>query len=69
LGVGGQGSNNTFCFTMGEGVFQQAAFSAGLELLPDSQTHGVVRPAQMVPLEQYEADLAATRTAWQVDET
>lgn len=69
LGVGGQGSNNTFCFSMGSGPFQQAAFAAGLELLPDSPTHAVVRPTQSVPLAQYEADRAATRATWQVDET
>jgi hypothetical protein len=69
LGVGGQGSNSTFCFRTGSGGFQQGAFAAGLELLPDSPTHGVVRPAQSVPLVQYEADLAATRAGWQIDET
>ena len=68
LGVGGQGSNNTFCFRNGAGAFQQTAFAAGLEFLPDSPTHGVVRPAQVVPLAQYESDLAATRAAWQIDE-
>lgn len=69
LGVGGQGGNNTFCFRTGAGAFVQSGFAAGLELLPDSPTHGVVRPTQSVPLTQYEADLAATRAAWQIDET
>jgi hypothetical protein len=68
LGVGGQGSNNTFCFRTGAGAFQQTAFAVGLELLPDSPTHGVVRPTQAVPLAQYESDLAATRADWQIDE-
>ncbi len=44
--LGGQGSNNPCCFTTGTGAFQQAAFAAGLELLPDSPTHAVVRPAR-----------------------
>ena len=67
--LGGQGSNSTWCFKAGTGAFQQAAFAAGLELLPDSPTHGVVRPTQLVQLVQYEADLVATRAAWQIDET
>ena len=41
----------------------------GLELLPDSPTHGVVRPIDVVPLKQYEAALAATRADWRIEET
>ena len=67
--LGGQGSNNTHCFTGGTGAFQQTGFAAGLELLPDSPTHGVVRPTLFGPLAQYEADLAATRADWRIDET
>ena len=66
--LGGQGSNNTYCFKMGTGAFHQEQLAAGLELLPDSKTHGVVRPEKLVQLAQYESDLAATRAAWQVDE-
>ncbi len=65
----GQGNNSLYCFKWGTGPFQRGAFAAGLELLPDSVTHGVVRPTQSVPLAQYEADLAATRADWQIDET
>jgi hypothetical protein len=54
---------------MGEGPFQQGQLAAGLELLPDTKKHGVVRPEKSVPLVAYESDLAATRTSWQVDET
>jgi hypothetical protein len=67
--LGGQGSNNTHCFKMGTGAFQQGQLAAGLELLPDTLTHGVVRPEKPVPLQQYEGDLAATRADWQVDES
>ena len=69
LGTGGRGRDNTYCFRRGEGSFQQCACGQGLELLPDSPTHGVVRPTQIVPLNQYLADLAATREEWQIDET
>jgi hypothetical protein len=66
---GARGSNHTFCFRTGTGPFQQGAFAAGLTLEPDSATHGNVAPAQVVPLAQYETDLAATRPDWLVDET
>src|SRR5438046_4714758 len=49
---GARGSNNAFCFRMGNGPFQQGNFAAGLELVPDSATHGCVKPAQCVPLTQ-----------------
>ena len=67
--LGGQGKDDTHCFKTGAGAFQQSAFATGLEFLPDSPTHGVVRPTQSIPLAQYESDLAATRSAWQIDET
>lgn len=66
---GSGGSNNSFCFRMGNGAFMQGAFANGLTLEPDSATHGNVAPAQVVPLATYEADLAATRPDWQEDET
>jgi hypothetical protein len=65
----GQGSNNTYCFKRGTGPFQRTPFAPGLELVPDSARHGVVCPLQLAPLAQYEADLAATRSEWQIDET
>ncbi len=66
--LGGQGKNNTFCYKRGSLPFRQTPFALGLELLPDSPTHGVVRPRKVVPLAQFEADLAATREEWQIDE-
>jgi hypothetical protein len=67
--LGGQGSNKTAVFVHGTGPFVQAEVADGLELLPDSKTHGVVRPIVTVPLAQYEADLTATRANWRIDET
>jgi hypothetical protein len=66
---GARGSNNTFCFKTGDGPFRPGAFAAGLVLEPDSATHGCVTPERLVPLQQYESDLAATRSHWQVDES
>jgi hypothetical protein len=69
LGTGGRGKPNTYCFCRGSKPFQHGPCGNGLELLPDSATHGVVRPAQVVPLAQYLHDLAGTRQEWQIDES
>ncbi len=69
LGTGGRGSNTSCCFRRGTAPFRQAPCGTGLELFPDSPTHGVVRPTQPVLVAQYEADLHATRLEWEVDET
>ena len=66
--LGGQGSNGTYCFKTGSGLFQQEPLAPGLALVPDSSRHGVIRPEKSVPLHEYEADLAATRPDWQIDE-
>ncbi len=66
---GARGSNNTFCFRMGNGPFQQGPFADGLTLEPDTATHGNVAPAVVVPFTTFEADIAATRPDWQEDET
>ena len=65
---GGFASNNRYCFRMGEGAFVKGPFSDGLEFFPDTQKHGLVRPARIMPLAQYEDYLAATRVEWQIDE-
>jgi hypothetical protein len=66
---GGRGSDTSHCFRRGAGAFQQSPCGAGLELLPDSATHGVVRPVRLTLLASYEADLHATRLEWEIDET
>ncbi|MGH7135211.1 MAG: hypothetical protein ACREHD_05685, partial [Pirellulales bacterium] len=65
---GANGSNSTYCFRSGDGPFQQGAFAAGLTLEPDSPKHGNVAPEKKVSIGVYEADLAATRSAWVEDE-
>lgn len=69
LGTGGRGSNNRHCFRRGTAAFQQGQCGQGLELLPDSPTHGVVRPVQLVPLADFLRDLANTREEWEIDES
>jgi hypothetical protein len=69
---GAKGPNSTSCFTVGAGPFQNGVVASGLELIPDQgqfPVHGVIAPVQLVPLAQYQADLANTRTTWNIDET
>jgi hypothetical protein len=54
---------------MGEGDFQDGALAPGLNYRRDNETHGLVEPAAVVPLADYEAVLAATRDQWIIDET
>lgn len=68
LGTGGRGRNNAYCFRRGTGQFQQGPCGNGLELLPDSPTHGVVRPDQLTPLADFLQHLADTREEWEEDE-
>ena len=53
--------------------FQRGAIATGLELIPDQGpppvNHGVLAPVQVVPLANYQTDLANTRADWQIDET
>jgi len=65
---GARGSDNTHCFTTGGGAFQRDPFARGLELIPDAAHHAAVAPIAAVPLAEYEADLAATRLDWVIDE-
>ena len=53
---------------MGEGAFDDGPLALGLVLRRDSAAHGLVEPAEVVPLETYEADLAATQDQWIIDE-
>jgi len=68
LVAGGRGKN-THCFRRGDGEFRQEACGNGLELVPDSVNHGVVRPAAAVPLATFLQDLANTRDEWVIDES
>jgi hypothetical protein len=64
---GARGAPDLFCFRMGEGAFQDGFVAEGLDLKTDSPKHGNVVPAQLVPLDQYQADLANTRASWALD--
>lgn len=66
---GVRGPKTNACFRYGSGPFTRGRFADGLKLEPDSPTHGVIAPTETVPLPEYEAALAATRSAWEKDET
>jgi hypothetical protein len=66
---GARGSDNVHCFRAGAGLFEPGPFAAGLALVPDSPKHGCIAPAKTVSLAQYQNDLAATRSDWQIDES
>jgi hypothetical protein len=68
---GGLGPNADFCWKLGDGPFTAAPVAAGLELVlkPHDPTKGNVVPDQQIPLAQFQANLAATRNLWVVDET
>ncbi len=51
----------------GVGKFVDGPLAPGLNFPRDKATHGLVEPAQVVSLETYEADLAATRDQWIID--
>lgn len=69
---GALGSDKHACFSMGAGPFERGLVTVNLELLPDETpppvNHGVIAPVGVVPLEQYQSDLAGTRALWKVDE-
>ena len=69
LNTGARGSNKNSCLCSGSGPFQQGAFAEGLTLEPDSASHGTIAPARVMPLDDYQSALEATRPDWRVDET
>ena len=62
------GANEPACFAHGEGDFAYGPIAGGLELNPDSATHGVIAPLQSMPLDDYEKLLEDTRDGWFIDE-
>lgn len=65
---GARGSSSLHCFAMGDGGFQDGKISEDLALVVDNATHGVVVPELLVSVDRYQADLAATRDDWNLDE-
>ena len=67
------GSNSRFVWSMGEGVFSEGVVADGLLLRrkPENtqrKVQGLVEPAFLMLLQDYQSALAATRPQWSVDE-
>jgi hypothetical protein len=65
------GSDNLFCWRMGEGSFTADQLTADLHFRPDptaADRHGIVEPLQPMTVTQYQAALAATAPLWTIDE-
>lgn len=63
-----RGSNAMFCFTMGEGSFEDGPLTEGLDLIRDTPKHGLIVPRAIIALERFQAALANTRDLWTIDE-
>jgi hypothetical protein len=67
--LGGRGPDDTFCFRLGDGPFVSGGVANGLDLIvPLGSKHGCVRPAQVVSLAVFRANIEATRPDWVFDE-
>ena len=68
LAEGAAGKSSDCVWSLGSGRFGKADVSETLSLFVDSHTHGVVRPAFSMMLEDYAIALSNTRAFWRVDE-
>jgi hypothetical protein len=64
---GAAGGLDVFCWRMGTGPFVAEPVAAGLQLRPDSESHGTVEPDRPMPLSEYQAALARTREQWVIE--
>ena len=62
------GSDKLFVWSHGTGEFQPADVADGLTLRPDLATHGLIEPAEPMPLDVYRRHLTGTAPDWTVDE-
>jgi hypothetical protein len=71
LVAGAVGSPQDRCWRHGEGSFQNGVINANLQLhlKPGGQTGANVVPSAGVTPAEFQAQLAATRSGWIVDET
>ncbi|MGH7172843.1 MAG: hypothetical protein ACRELG_21390 [Gemmataceae bacterium] len=61
------GSNQLYCWSMGEGAFVSGVVAEHLVLRIDPEEperHGFVEPERKMPAAEYEAAIAATRDHW-----
>ena len=63
-----RGSDKLCVWSHGSGPFESSAVTVGLSLRPDAANHGLVEPADRMPLDAYRQRLADTTADWEVDE-
>lgn len=68
--LGASGSSKDACWRTGEGGFEPGPFAAGLCLALKSHAPvlGNVAPTEPISLQRFQAQLAATREGWIIDE-
>jgi hypothetical protein len=63
------GKDTLACWRLGESQFAEDTVAEGLFLRVDSPKHGIIEPLEEVGVDTYQADLAATRDRWVIDES
>lgn len=63
-----RGRGPLFCFSMGEGPFENGPLTVDLDFVVDTVKHGLVTPRVAVTLAQLQEDIASTRDLWTIDE-
>jgi hypothetical protein len=64
-----RGDDRHFCWTMGDGVFQDSNINENLTLFVDNpDKHGLVQPAIQCAADTFQSHIAATVDQWIIDE-
>ena len=63
-----RGSDKLCVWSHGSGPFVPSVVTVGLVLRPDAANHGLIEPADRVPLHAYRRRLADTAADWKIDE-
>ena len=66
---GATGKNTLACWRLGETQFAEGVVDDRLQLRIDTAKHGMIEPVEVVPVEIFQADLAATLERWVIDES
>src|SRR5262249_7906435 len=68
---GARAPNSNYCWRMGDGPFQPAPVTVGLDLVlkPYEPNLGNIVPSKVTTLTEFQRALAATRSQWAIDET
>ncbi len=65
---GAKGKDVDFCWSIGDKGFEDCRFTDCLSLRCTSPSHGLVEPSEIMKVEEFKVELAATRDKWAKDE-